>query len=524
MARPVFSARSCNFPDSHVGDCDCAWTAPLLALVPPAFRAFVERKYTAISNRSERNNWLRELVNSSHAAKFTPALFEWHSDPIEGAIPKRTKFIDLSIHMGQLVESSDSDIKDLAKELAGREEIWIYRDAPEALHHPRLEPRLRRYLRKAARQKKEMWALTLGLVGGHIGGNRAVSNMTLDHRQQQLEAQQEWASRTTITIADGKEIELTKIMAQNKKNRLAEIITVTKGIEQQAKSDGLQAVFITLTAHPRFHPNPAKGQKSWDGSTPEAGKKWLMRQWVRTRARFAKRGIQVVGVRATEAHADGCPHLHLMIWIRPEKINEVEREFRKSKGWNTEKGAKFVIIETGEGKASASSYVLKYIMKTLNNSADSADRDDAWRATWSVRAIQFFGIPSFDLWRTLRKSRPEDILDADPRIAAARYAAIGGRYAAFLELAGGLNMKKSDRPLRTETEKNETATVKKIFSFETLAIVIARIKSTLTTTQKQKVTVIQNYPSNCKTKTQKPSQAAFPPPATAPPHLNFVFA
>ena len=522
MAR-LFSARSCNFPDTHAGDCDCAWIAPLLSQVPPAFRAFVERKYSAIASRFDRNTWLRELVSSSHAAQFTPAPFAWIPSP--NAIPKRTKFIDLSIHMQGLIEASDHDIKDLAKELAEREEIWIYRDVQEALHHPRLEPRLRRYLRKAARQKKEMWALSLGLVGGHTGGNRAVSDMTLDHRQQQIEAQQEWASRTTITLADGKEIELSKIMKQTKKNRLAEIITVVKGIEQQAKSDGLVAVFVTLTALPKFHPNPQKGKKSWDGSTPEKGKKWLMGQWVRTRSRLTKIGIQAVGVRATEAHADGCPHMHLMIWVRPDQVEAVEREFRKSPGWNIEAGAKFVIIEMGEGKASAASYILKYIMKTLSATGDTtADRDDAWRSTWAVRAIQFFGIPTLDLWRTLRKSKPEEILDADPLVAAARAAAIGGRYAAFLELCGGLNIKKSDRPLQVQTEKNETATIKKIFSFETLALVIARVKATITTIQKARVTLIQNCPRNPETEIQKTENLASPPPATAPPIAIPAFA
>ena len=515
MARRFF-APTCSDPDNHGGECDCAWAEEKLVLVPPAFRTFVKTRYEEITVRAERNTWLRELVTTSHAAQFRPALFAWTSNP--DIIPKTIKYIDISRYMTEIVDSSDSDIKELAHQIACSE-IWIIADvAKEIMHHPRLEPRLRRYLWKAARQKKEMWAFSLGQVGGRNCRQRAVSNMTVRHRKEQLEAQQEWSSRTTVTLPDGKEIELSKLTAQNKKNRLAEIITVTKGMEAEGKKQGLQAVFITLTAPPRFHPNPSTGAKSWDGSTPEKGKKWLTSEWARTRARLAKSGIQTPGVRATEAHADGCPHMHMMLWARPDQVDQVEQEFRKSPGWDEEAGAKFVVIESGEGRASASSYVLKYIMKTLSaNGSNDVDRDDAWRSTWSVRAVQFFGIPTFDLWRTLRKSKPEEVLDADPIIAAARAAAIGGRYSAFLELCGGLNIKKSDRPLQVQTEKNETQTIKKIFSFETLGIVIARIKATITTTQKSKVTLIHNYPRKPETENQKSENPASPPPSTAPP-------
>ena len=311
-----------------------------------------------------------------------------------------------------------------------------------------------------------------------------------------------------------------------------QIITTTTGIDKYAKSAGMEAVLITLSALPKFHPNPSIGANSWTGEMPDKGHRWIMRNFERVRARLAKKDITISGVRSAEAHQDGCSHVHVMAWANPTQIEAIIQEFKKTKGWKKEPGAQFVIIKNNEtlGKkaATAASYVLKYILKTLTTTGTTtdADRDDAWRSTWGIRGVQFFGIPTLDSWRTLRAAKATDIITATPLIAAAWAAARGGRYAAFLEMDGGLGCKKKDRPIQIKTQTDDEARtiIKKIFSFETLSIVIARVKATLTTIQKQKVTVIVNYPREPNNKPKNQNKTDLPPPSTAPPLAIFAFA
>lgn len=208
------------------------------------------------------------------------------------------------------------------------------------------------------------------------------------------------------------------------------------------------------------------------------------------------------GLRVVEPHADGCPHWHLLIFAMPKNIAIIENEFRhsKNKEWQSEAGCKFVV---GNGKAKASSYIFKYVLKTLS-SVEKLEGElasvDSWRSTWAIRSFQFFGMPPIGLWRKLRmvKVRP-----MDENLAAIWDAAVGGDGEKFIELSGGLAVKSSTRPVHSTTENNTDSLVKIVTFFDKNTGAISDFviekwkfeKKTEPTGKNKKVDVIHSLPS-----------------------------
>ena len=156
---------SCADPKAHGLSCDCVWVEKQLELIPFVLRKTVLNRYKKIKNRAEQNTRLRELVTESYAAKFKIKDFVWAEkfekiDRNTGEILttiKKTK-VNLSSHMRDMASKNDQDIYELAETVADLDHIW---QPIKAYRHSRLEPRLRRYLRQAAHQQSEMYALTL---------------------------------------------------------------------------------------------------------------------------------------------------------------------------------------------------------------------------------------------------------------------------------------------------------------------------------------------------------------------------
>jgi hypothetical protein len=218
------------------------------------------------------------------------------------------------------------------------------------------------------------------------------------------------------------------------------------------------AEFYTLTVPSKFHGNSRK----YNGWTPsDVQKGYLVPLWARIRANLAKRGLYIYGFRIAEPHADGCPHWHMLLFMRKEEASEIRGIIKKYalKEDSEEKGAaknRFDYEVITKEKGSAIGYIAKYISKNVDGFGmendievetgipvnESAQRVRAWASTWGIRQFQQIGGSSITVWRELRRLKEKH---PDPVIEAARLAADNGDWQAYLEAQGGTEVLRKEQ-------------------------------------------------------------------------------
>lgn len=370
----------------------------------------------------------------------------------------------------------------------------------------------RKQLRKQTKQATSILNMTLGLIGKN--GNKHCSPFEVSLRNQQKANWQKFGEKTVL-VKDNIELSMFDIMKDSSKKKIAEIYTLAQGLESYAKEKGMKWAFLTLTAPPRMHPNPKKGLNSWDGTTPDKANEWIAERYSKVEKRLRKKGIIISGLRVVESHIDGCPHWHILVFALPENMSIIEAEFRHKSNpeWQNDNGFKFML---DNGKAKASSYLFKYVLKTVNQ-IEKLEGEmasvDAWRSTWAIRAFQWFGMPPVGLWRRLRsiKTMPEN-----QELAEIWLAVNQGNGHDFIKLAGGLGVKKSERPFKSITETTaesdiKTMTFTLIETGEVLTFILKKFKQerkieenkTIINSKCEKVGVILNYPREAKPEIQK---------------------
>jgi len=319
----------------------------------------------------------------------------------------------------------------------------------------RTERNIRRALRAAFRRFNEQAAHILHLVGYH--GQKYVSHENRKARRHQLHQQQRWIEASTVEGPHlPKPIPLSACI-RTVEARAAELYALSKGLETYMATQGRVALFVTLTAPAHYHPNPANGQSTWDGSSVTDSHIWFTQQWARLRTDLKNNGIRMDGMRVTEPHKDGAEHWHVLIYARPDDLDTIKASIARRFA-HSPKAIRFEEVScepNNKKKASPASYMQKYILKalTLTAATDGHDTDghdtddtdteapddgisshrqdtgaraaatsghdtagaaaaDAWRSTWSIRGFQFFGLlyGKQTLWRELRRlnQQPDD--------------------------------------------------------------------------------------------------------------------
>lgn len=261
--------------------------------------------------------------------------------------------------------------------------------------------------------------------------------------------------------------EVVRGSVANPNNRRAELMIRMAGFEAYAMTHGYVGEFYTLTCPSKYHRHSHLDFVGpFDCKTdPKSAQQYLCEQWAKIRAEWGRRNVRPFGFRVAEPHHDGCPHWHMLLFIKPwqrRRVRYVMSQYALEIDGN-EPGAdkhRFKAVQIDPNQGTATGYIAKYISKNLGFSIDPKTIDDpkqtdyglrvkAWSSVWGIRQFQQIGGAPVTVWRELRKLADEQ---GDEVLEAARRAADESRWADFLEIMGGAVVRRDD--LAVKLKKN----------------------------------------------------------------------
>lgn len=353
----------------------------------------------------------------------------------------------------------------------------------------------RRQLRKLQAQRLEQLARDLSLIGGKKAPYcsdlmlkyKAVRQSQNDEVLQNLIAVAEFEDGTTDWVNI---YEAAQASVSNPVNKAAELMVRMRGCEEACRDIGYIGEFVTLSAPSRFHSVKRSGERNpnyIDGTTPKEAHKYFSDIFKKVRAMWAKKGISPIGYRVVEPHHDGCPHWHMLLFIRPEWQTEfrdiLTRYYladnpQEVRG-NTSIRVKFIEIDPHLG--SAAGYIAKYITKGVNGQfidevkdsmldkehklspEEAAQRIKVNLTANGIRQFQPIGQPSVSVYRELRRFGKDiegqramayqlndlELSDLEHfALEALRRAANEGDWQAFCQAMGGVDVKRNNQKAR----------------------------------------------------------------------------
>ena len=157
-------------------------------------------------------------------------------------------------------------------------------------------------------------------------------------------------------------------------------------LEKEATEQNLTPVFLTLTLPSEFHMmkttkkgNLVKNPK-YNGTEPKEAVKILTKMWGKLRQDRSLKELsklQRMYYRVNEPHKDGTPHTHILLFIPKDRITRVAKAFNHLFNPKTNKFEKDI--------KSATSYIMKYINKTLPMSKKEITKQDEYLNAWYIK-------------------------------------------------------------------------------------------------------------------------------------------
>jgi hypothetical protein len=172
----------------------------------------------------------------------------------------------------------------------------------------------------------------------------------------------------------------------NPKRYYGEIQNRINTLEKEALNAGLTPVFLTITLPSEFHQmKTTKNGKlvknsKYNGVDPKESVKILTKLWARIRQDRSLKELskmQRMYYRVNEPHKDGTPHTHILLFIPKDRISRVEKAFNHLLNPKTNKFEKNI--------RSATSYIMKYINKTLPMSKKEFTKNDEFLNAWYIK-------------------------------------------------------------------------------------------------------------------------------------------
>ncbi|MFC4170188.1 replication endonuclease [Teichococcus aestuarii] len=293
------------------------------------------------------------------------------------------------------------------------EQPWIRRERTCARWHTRR-------LRREALRAQAYYDTALRLARP---GHDYVSSYTLGAWRQRQERQQAWAEAKEVQWDDGSVASLAAVRDSAARARGAALYAISRGHEHWATSHGYTAFFLTLTLPGAYH-SYSSGARAADGTYPHQrpNEDWtrdhgprrawaeLQSRWARLRAILADRSDDLrahVGVVVPEPHRDGTPHLHALVylpWIwRDQHGAEHGTAWELRRALRTvcpgPRAARLEVVRRVPGRRTVSpaTYVMKYILKSLNDEqtlreqGEAGERHRAWASSRGLRRMRVLG-------------------------------------------------------------------------------------------------------------------------------------
>ncbi|EFD0803950.1 replication endonuclease, partial [Escherichia coli] len=273
----------------------------------------------------------------------------------------------------------------------------------------------------------------------------------------------------------------------NPVHRKAEMMATMKGLELLAEARGDRAVFLTVTCPSKYHATTENGHPNpkWNGATMRDSSDYLVNSFfAAVRKKLNRDGLRWYGIRTVEPHHDGTVHWHMMVFAHPEEIDTIVshtrdiaiQEDRHELGDDITPRFKAEYVDGSKG--TPTSYIATYIGKNLDSRAvdgidpktgkprvdhetgksmaESVERAIGWARLHRVRQFQFFGIPSRQVWRELRRLASQMARNPegpqrlkDDAMDAVLAAADAGCFASYIEKQGGVLVPRKDYLIRT---------------------------------------------------------------------------
>lgn len=337
----------------------------------------------------------------------------------------------------------------------------------------------------------------INIVLGKVrkGVSAYVSNATMKVVRERKRAMMRWLADSEVMNAQYDLVismkDCWEASNANPVNRRNEMMVRARGFSDYADEKGHVGVFFTWTAPSRFHAwKTGRNGKTvendkYDGSNPRQTCAYLAKLWSRARAALKRWNTPVYGFRVCEAHHDGTPHWHLLLFMRPADkwrvistlqryalSHDREELIRDPKGLpsHTDFTPRFDWEEIDPTKGDAAGYIAKYIAKNIDGAyLDDDEEADApaneaalhavaWASWWGIRTFQQIGGAPVGVWRELRRisnakkhgdlvGPPKPVLQ-DPRFEAARFAADNGIFRCYLHAMGGALATRAEHPIK----------------------------------------------------------------------------
>ncbi|OCQ52337.1 Bacteriophage replication gene A protein (GPA) [Photorhabdus australis subsp. thailandensis] len=309
-----------------------------------------------------------------------------------------------------------------------------------------------------------------------------VSRQTLHEWIEQKRLNWEFLQSFDLENEDGERVSLSdKVLGSiaNPAVRRCELMIRMRGFEDLANEMGCVGDFYTITAPSKYHSVHSGGGfvKNWNGATPKDTQKYLCKVWAKIRAAYSRAGISVFGFRVVEPHHDGTPHWHMLLFMRPEHVDEMRdimcyyarlEDSEELQGQKALK-ARFHVKPIDKAKGSATGYIAKYISKNIDGYALDGEKDgetgqnlkdmsrsvSAWASRWRIRQFQQIGGAPVSVWRELRRLSGDEQILPDADMDNVRFAADIGNWFAYTEFQGGPLVARKDLTVRLSYEITE---------------------------------------------------------------------
>lgn len=365
------------------------------------------------------------------------------------------------------------------------------------------------------------WRRTLDRLQGRVDESKLIdqgrvakhkekysSNLTVHRIGKKAHKTNEFLKTQSMISNESDLVDMATIVQSsmaNPTNRRAELMIRMAGFEAYAQQHGYVGEFYTITCPSKFHRfSGIKLNDKYQELTPKDAQNYLVKQWSKIRASYARQDIKPFGFRVAEPHHDGCPHWHMLLFVKTENRNALRKIMSQYalEMDGQEQGAdkhRFTAVEIDSEAGTATGYIAKYISKNLGFSIDDPEHDTtresqsygqrvkAWASVWGIRQFQQIGGAPVTVWRQLRKLR--ESID-DDLLESARQAADESRWADYLEIMGGVDAKRTDHTIalvKKHLIDKETGELKQnqYFEYVTLIFGVASIAAEVITRSKQ---------------------------------------